>query len=148
MFNTISLTSLAVAFLCGILIAIDEIRYRQKMWIMNLVWPLTALYFSIFGLWFYFGTGRKMTKTAMASANEYEHKQMTRRAPSAPTFTQAAISDFHCGAGCVLGDIIAEFSLFALGWTLFGKSLYVEYVGATSRIPSGRSGKDSVCRSP
>jgi len=43
MFNTISLTSLAVAFLCGILIAIDEIRYRQKMWIMNLVWPLTAL---------------------------------------------------------------------------------------------------------
>jgi hypothetical protein len=65
----------------------------------------------------------------MASANEHKHKQMTRRAPSAPTFTQAAISDFHCGAGCVLGDIIAEFSLFALGWTLFGKSLYAEYVG-------------------
>ena len=59
MFNTISLTSLAVAFLCGILIIIDEIRYRQKMWIMNLVWPLTALYFSIFGLWFYFGAERR-----------------------------------------------------------------------------------------
>jgi len=129
MFNTISLTSLAVAFLCAILIIIDEIRYRQKMWIMNLVWPLTALYFSIFGLWFYFGAGRKMTKTTMASGTEPNHKQMTRRAPSAPTFTQAAISDFHCGAGCVLGDIIAEFSLFALGWTLFGKSLYAEYVG-------------------
>jgi len=129
MFNTIYLTSLAVAFLCGILIAIDEIRYRQKMWIMNLVWPLTALYFSIFGLWFYFGAGRKMTKTTMASGIEHEYKQMTRRTPSAPTFTQAAISDFHCGAGCVLGDIIAEFSLFALGWTLFGKSLYAEYVG-------------------
>jgi hypothetical protein len=57
MFHTISLTSLAVAFLCGILIAIDEIRYRQKMWIMNLVWPLTALYFSIYGLWFYFRAG-------------------------------------------------------------------------------------------
>jgi hypothetical protein len=129
MFNTISLTSLAVALLCGILIAIDEIRYRQKMWIMNLVWPLTALYFSIFGLWFYFRAGRKMTKTTMASGTEHEHKQMTRRTPSAPTFTQAAISDFHCGAGCVLGDIIAEFSLFALGWTLFAKSLYAEYVG-------------------
>jgi hypothetical protein len=35
----------------------------------------------------------------------------------------------HCGAGCVIGDIIAEFSLFALGWTLVGKSLYAEYVG-------------------
>jgi hypothetical protein len=129
MFNTISLTSLAVAFLCGILIIIDEIRYRQKMWIMNLVWPLTALYFSIFGLWFYFRAGRKMTKTTMASGTEHKHKHMTRRTSSAPTFTEAAISDFHCGAGCVLGDIIAEFSLFALGWTLFGKSLYVEYVG-------------------
>ena len=42
MFNTIALTSLAVAFLCAILIAIDEICYRQKMWIMTLVWPLTA----------------------------------------------------------------------------------------------------------
>ena len=129
MFNTISLTSLAVAFLCAILIIIDEIRYRQKMWIMNLVWRLTALYFSIFGLWFYFGAGRKMTKTTMASGTEHKHKQMTRRTSSAPTFTQAAISDFHCGAGCVLGDIIAEFSLFALGWTLFSKSLYAEYVG-------------------
>jgi hypothetical protein len=29
----------------------------------------------------------------------------------------------------VIGDIIAEFSLFALGWTLFGRSLYAEYAG-------------------
>jgi hypothetical protein len=27
---------------------------------------------------------------------------------------QTAVSDFHCGAGCVIGDIISEFSLFAL----------------------------------
>ena len=29
----------------------------------------------------------------------------------------------------MIGDVIAEFSLFALGWTLFGSSLYAEYAG-------------------
>jgi hypothetical protein len=30
---------LGIAFFCAIVIAIDEIRHPQKMWIMNLVWP-------------------------------------------------------------------------------------------------------------
>lgn len=30
---------------------------------------------------------------------------------------------------CLTGDIIAEFSLFALGWTLFRMPLYAEYAG-------------------
>ena len=96
---------------------------------MNLVWPVTALYFSIFGLWGYFRAGRKMTKAAIAGRREHEHMKMTHQARSAPTFTQAAISDSHCGAGCTLGDIIAEFSLFGLGWTLLGKTLFAEYAG-------------------
>jgi hypothetical protein len=33
MFHAISWASLVVAFLCAILIAVDEIRYPQKMWI-------------------------------------------------------------------------------------------------------------------
>jgi len=129
MFNVIAWTSLAVAFLCAILISIDEIRHPQKMWIMNVVWPVTALYFSIFGLWGYFRAGRKMTKAATVGRREHEHMQMTHQARSVPTIAQAAISDSHCGAGCTLGDIIAEFSLFALGWTLLGKTLYAEYAG-------------------
>ena len=35
-------------------------RRPQKMFIMNLVWPITALYFSVFALWFYFRIGRPM----------------------------------------------------------------------------------------
>jgi len=129
MFNAIAWTSLAIAFLCAILISIDEIRHPQKMWIMNVVWPVTALYFSIFGLWGYFRAGRKMTKAATAGRREHEHMQMTHQARSVPTIAQAAISDSYCGAGCTLGDIIAEFSLFALGWTILGKTLYAEYAG-------------------
>ena len=96
---------------------------------MNLVWPITALYFSVFGLWGYFRAGRRMTKRALESGNEQRHMQMTQPPLNAPTFAQAAVSDSHCGAGCTLGDIIAEFGLFALGWTLLGKTLYAEYAG-------------------
>lgn len=129
MLNTISVASLAIAFLCAILIAIDEIRYPQKMWIMNIVWPVTALYFSVIGLWGYFRAGRKMTKAAMAGKSAHGHEHKSQEARGGPTFAQAAISDSHCGAGCTLGDIIAEFALFALGWKLLGKTLYAEYAG-------------------
>ena len=127
MFSIIANVSLALAFVCALLIVIDEIRFPQRMWIMNLVWPITALYFSVFGLWGYFRAGRRMTKAAMSAMSG--HARMAAGPRSAPTFTQAAISDLHCGAGCTLGDIIAEFSLFALGWTLLGRMLYAEYVG-------------------
>ena len=129
MLSTIAWASLAIAFACAIVIAVDEIRYPQKMWIMNLVWPITSLYFSVFGLWGYFRAGRRMTKAARASGSAREQMHMAQQPRNAPTFTQAAISDSHCGAGCVLGDIIAEFSLFVLGWTLLGKTLYAEYAG-------------------
>lgn len=129
MLDTIAWVSLAIAFVCSILIALDEIAHPQKMWIMNLIWPITALYFSVFGLWGYFRTGRRMTKSAMTNRRGHSDIRMPQERKKSPTFAQAAISDLHCGAGCVLGDIISEFCLFALGWMLFGKTLYAEYAG-------------------
>ncbi len=41
--------SLVIAFLCAIVITVDIVRHPQKMGIMNIVWPLTALYGSVFG---------------------------------------------------------------------------------------------------
>jgi hypothetical protein len=58
--------------------------------------------------------------------------QMTRheeRARQDPTWRQTAVSDSHCGAGCVIGDVISEFGLFAPGWTFLGSPLYAEYAG-------------------
>jgi hypothetical protein len=125
--------SLGIAFFCALVIAIDEIRYPQRMWIMNLVWPITALYLSVFALWGYFRIGRRMTKSVMQSmpTEQMQQRKKTQEWQGShnPTWRQTAVSDSHCGAGCVIGDVIAEFSLFALGWTLFGKSLYGEYVG-------------------
>lgn len=45
--TVISWVSLGVAFLCAALILYDLFGrcYRQRMWIMEAVWPITALYF-------------------------------------------------------------------------------------------------------
>ena len=116
MFETIAWISLAVAFLCAIVIAVDEMRHPQKMWIMNIVWPVTALYFSVFAVWGYFKKGLCMGKDAMQGLSKEQRKQhkegQKERARRDPTTAQTAISDSHCGAGCTLGDIISEFR----GW--------------------------------
>jgi hypothetical protein len=57
--------SLIAAFACALMITVDEIRHPQKMWVMNLVWPITALYFSIFVVWAYYRLGRKASRDAM-----------------------------------------------------------------------------------
>lgn len=124
MLTFISWASLGIAFVCAMAIAIDEIRHPQQMWIMNVVWPVTALYFSVFGVWGYLRIGRRMAKDAVRGMAMHEG-----RAGHDPTWRQTAVSDSHCGAGCVIGDVISEFSLFALGWTLLGKSLYAGYAG-------------------
>lgn len=127
MFTLISWASLGIAFSCAIVIAIDEVRHPQKMWIMNVVWPVTALYFSVFALWGYFRIGKGMAKDAMHGMSMNQMQPQIRRHD--PTWRQTAVSDTHCGAGCVIGDVISEFSLFAVGWTLLGSSLYAEYAG-------------------
>ena len=121
MFTLASWGSLGIAFICAIVIAIDETRHPQKMWIMNVVWPVTALYFSAFVLWGYFRIGRGMAKSAMPGMSmdvqtpKTEQKEKKERTRCDPTWRQTAVSDTHCGAACVTGDVIAEFSLFALG---------------------------------
>jgi hypothetical protein len=133
MLVAISWISLGVAFFCAAVIAIDELRHPQKMWIMNIVWPVTALYFSVFAVWGYFRIGRPMSKDSMHGMSKEEmDKQMKEREEQArrdPTVSQTALSTSHCGAGCTLGDIIAEFSIAGLGLTLLGAPLYAEFAG-------------------
>jgi hypothetical protein len=49
---------LAAGFLCAVVIAVDLLRHPQKMWIMNAVWPVTALYWGPLALWSYSAMGR------------------------------------------------------------------------------------------
>ncbi len=144
MLHLIACISLGIAFASAAVIVIDEIKHPQQMWVMNIVWPVTALYFSVIALWFYFRAGRKMTRDTLSIASHSATTSMhgmhreqssktspeTPRNPSGapnPTFTQVAISASHCGAGCVIGDVIAEFAVFSLGMTILGVALYASY---------------------
>jgi len=132
-FALVSWISLGIAFLSAIVIAAHELRRPQKMWIMNIVWPVTALYFSIFAVWAYFRIGTGMTKREMRSMSHQQMQQhkdkQEEQARLDPTWRQTAVSTSHCGAGCTLGDIIAEFSIFGLGLTLFSERIFAEYAG-------------------
>jgi hypothetical protein len=93
--------------------------HRQHMAVMEAVWPLTALYFGPVAVWAY----RRFGSVSMAG-HGHEHSFARR-----PRWSGIALSVTHCGAGCVLGDIIAEFALFGLGASIAGQALYAEYVG-------------------
>jgi len=114
--------SLGLAGLCAIVIVIDEVRHPQKMWIMNLVWPLTALFGSVLWLAAYWAWGRP-------KANDRDGVK--------PPFAAAVLTGAsHCGAGCALGDLIAEWLAFLVptvavwfGWrSLFAEKTFAVWI--------------------
>ncbi len=135
MLSIVAWTSLLLACACAVVIALDEIRRPQKMGIMNVVWPVTALYFSVFALWAYFRGGRAKPSEAsdggaqgmesMSGGGMHAHGKPM---PQSPTLSQTALATSHCGAGCVLADIVTDFALFGLGVTVLGSELYASYL--------------------
>ncbi|MFC7482972.1 DUF4396 domain-containing protein [Luedemannella flava] len=49
--------------------------------------------------------------------------------PDTPDWATTGIGVMHCGAGCTLGDIIAESAIFMLGVAIAGRAIWAEYVG-------------------
>ena len=98
--HMIAILSLAIACACALTIAVDEIKRPQKMWIMNLVWPLTALFGSLIWLAAYWKWGR--------APAPHEKRE------SLPFPVMVGKGASHCGAGCTLGDLIAEWLAFGV----------------------------------
>ncbi len=101
--------SLSLGFLCSVIIITDEIRHPQHMWIMNVVWPVTALYASVLALAMYCRFGRPATKHEVIQATAPTGEPPNKKKAAPVIYSLAAM---HCGAGCALGDIIAEWSIF------------------------------------
>jgi Domain of unknown function (DUF4396) len=89
----------------------DIVRQPQKMWVMNLVWPITAMYFGPVAAWMYLRT-RPVSLNRPPTPDEQTTEQMKKMEP---TREQISVSIFHCGAGCTIGDIIGEGGLFLIG---------------------------------
>lgn len=126
---TVSWIAIGLAFACALVIVVDEWRHPQAMAVMNVVWPVTALYFSVFALWAYFRLGRanaRSTSHSMHMQGMTAHEQKEHKGP--PSLASIALGTSHCGAGCMLADVVTEFAIAASGFTLFGSVLYTEYL--------------------
>ena len=132
-FHALSIASIALALLCALFITVDLVRRPQPMAVMNAVWPATALYGSVFALWFYWRKGRAAKErpamhsmpghTGHSGEHSGEHSQA-----KTPTPTQVTLATSHCGAGCAIADICVEFAVFGFGLTLFGADLWASFI--------------------
>jgi hypothetical protein len=97
-------------------IALDVSRRPRRMTIMNVVWPITGLYFPLVGWWLYATLGRPMAVDAGKMVDEK------------PRWKSVFLSATHCGSGCVVGDVIGAPIVCAFGLSLAGQRLFAEYV--------------------
>jgi Domain of unknown function (DUF4396) len=126
----VSYVSIILGFVTAGIIAADVISHPQRMRIMNVVWPVTGLYFPLFALWIYRHLGRPMATDARSmdmDMKDMDMKAMDMKATDQPFWKSIFVSSTHCASGCVLGDIIGAPIVFALGLTLFGTRLFAEY---------------------
>lgn len=106
--------------------------HRQKMWVMYLVWPITAMYFGPFAAWLYLRT----RDVSSPSTPKPEGENQERMKKMDPTWEQVSVAVFHCGAGCTIGDIIGEAGLYAMGGAVatfvggseFGTKLVIDFL--------------------
>ncbi len=123
----VSKIAVAVSMVSAGIVGLDILLgRRQRMAIMDLVWPITALYFGPIGLWAYWKLGRPDARQPGEGSSGGHRGE--DGPPSRPSWRTVFKATSHCGAGCTLGDAIAETSIFAMGITLFGSKLATTYL--------------------
>lgn len=131
--HTLSLIGLTAGGVCALIVLTDVLRHPQRMAVMNVVWPVTALFGTVLTVWGYFVYGRASTREAMQQAKEQGREMPAERQPFAALVGKGAT---HCGAGCMIGDMLAEWLAFFFpvisvwfGWhTLFDDKMYAVWV--------------------
>jgi hypothetical protein len=119
--TVIAWISLGLACICSGAILFDLFvrGHRQQMGVMDAVWPITALYLGPLAWLAYRRWGRLGSRL---------FQRETGRKRDYGERVSVSIGVSHCGAGCVLGDIIGAWIVFAAGWQLLGLALPVEYI--------------------
>ena len=140
--HALSILALLVGFVCALIIAIDVTRRHQHMGIMNVVWPVVGLFAGPIALWGYFAYGRLATHAKIQAAMDKDETPPSKA--QTPFAVMVGKGAAHCGAGCTLGDIVAEWLVFAIpaiavwfGWkSIFADKMFavwiVDYIFAFS----------------
>lgn len=133
-FHILAIVALCLGVLSALVVLVDVVRRPQHMAIMNVVWPVTALFGTIPLLAVYRRFGRLATHEAMADARKQgEEMPSMKKTPFPIMVGKGAL---HCGSGCMIGDVLAEWLAFllpgiavALGWqTLFSEKMFAVWV--------------------
>lgn len=132
--HVLSVCSIILGVLCAGVIALDESRDPQHMWIMNVVWPATALFGSVLSLAAYLMWGKLAARSRVKPAME-RGEEMPNQART-PFPAKVAKGTLHCGSGCTLGDICAEWLAFGVpaialwfGWqTIFAEKIFAVWI--------------------
>lgn len=122
--TVLSVASLAVAVALAGWTAVDVVRRPQPMRVMAVVWPVTMLFGGVLWLRLYLRWGR-----ATLRGSDHEKRDV-------PLRISVATGASHCGAGCTLGDLVAELGTVALPGlaavaglgTLFSDEMYARWV--------------------
>ena len=132
--HILAIASLALAALCALVILVDVLRHPQHMWIMNIVWPVTALFGSVLTVFAYFKYGRLAAHEKAQAAMERDQPMPSKALTPFPVMVGKGAA--HCGSGCTLGDICAEWLVFGFpviatwfGWqSLFAEKIFAVWV--------------------
>ncbi len=132
--HILSIFALLVGFVCALIVAIDVTRHHQHMWIMNVVWPVVALFAGPIALWGYFSYGRLAAHEMAMPAMEQGDKPPSKKLTPFPVMVGKGAA--HCGSGCTLGDIVAEWLCFGVpaiavwfGWhSIFAEKMFAVWI--------------------
>ena len=114
--NAVAIASLVLALGCSVFVAVDVVRRPPRMRVMAVVWPLTMLFGSAIWLAFYLQRARAGVRQDGRGPAERRADRggAEQAAHGHPAWVSIAIGTSHCGAGCALGDLVAEFAVAAL----------------------------------
>jgi hypothetical protein len=108
--NTVAIVWLMLSALSAVIVAADVVfAKRQKMMIMNFVWPITALWAGPWGAFVYWQIGRAGDQKGSF-------------------WRSVIVGDSHCAAGCTIGDFIGEWIVFSTGFVVAGSVLWADYL--------------------
>jgi len=121
--TVVSWCFLGLGVATALAIAMDVRSRPQHMWIMNVTWPITGLYFPVVGWWLYARMGRPDSTPRHHTGSHGHHHA------SKPKWQSVFVGATHCGGGCVLGDCIAAPIMTMLGITVLGSALLSHFIG-------------------
>lgn len=119
---------------CALVVSIDVVRHPQHMGIMNVVWPVTALFGTVAVIWAYVRYGRLAIREAPHAA--MERHETPPNVTGMPFPVMVGKGALHRRAGCMLGDVLTEWLAFLVlavaiwfGWqSLFAETIYAVWV--------------------